>query len=195
MGKIILIMGPSNSGKDTIYKLIKEKLNIPLEEIILYTTRPMRKNEQNAREYYFVNEEEMNNMLNNNLIIERRCYDTVHGKWYYFTSKKEFNLEKYNYIGLNTLVGLDQYLKYFKKENIISLYIEVEKGERLQRAINREKKLENADYEEMCRRFLADSIDFSEEELSKRPITAIIDNNGSLENTMKQVEKILQKTL
>lgn len=40
--KIIYFMGKSASGKDTIYRKVKEKLNPSPKEIILYTTRPIR---------------------------------------------------------------------------------------------------------------------------------------------------------
>ena len=46
---------------------------------------------------------------------------------------------------------------------MLPIYIEVDDGIRLQRAIKREQKQEVPHYEEMCRRFLADSVDFSEE--------------------------------
>ena len=76
-------------------------------------------------------------------------------------------------------------------ENIISLLIKVDDGIRLQRALDREKMEESPKYQELCRRFLADSIDFSEENINKRPITSII-NNNSLDNTMEEVEKVLK---
>ena len=54
---------------------------------------------------------------------------------------------------------------------------------------------ENPKYQELCRRFLADSLDFSEENINKRPITSIINNNSSLDNTMEEVEKVLKLNL
>ena len=39
----------------------------------------------------------------------------------------------------------------------------VEDGERLSRALNRERMQESPKYEELCRRFLSDAKDFSEE--------------------------------
>ena len=125
-------------------------------------------------------------------IIEKRKYDTVYGPWYYFTPTTNIDLENNNYIGSNTFEGLDQFVKFYGVENIISLLIKVDDGTRLQRALDREKKEENPKYQELCRRFLADSIDFSEENISKRHITSIIDNNSSLDNTLEKVEKVLK---
>ena len=125
-------------------------------------------------------------------IIEKRKYDTVYGPWYYFTPTTNIDLENNNYIGSNTFEGLDQFVKFYGVENIISLLIKVDDGTRLQRALDREKKEKNPKYQELCRRFLADSIDFSEENISKRHITSIIDNNSSLDNTLEKVEKVLK---
>lgn len=44
MGKICYIMGKSSSGKDTIFKKLKEILP-QFRTIILYTTRPIRAGE------------------------------------------------------------------------------------------------------------------------------------------------------
>ena len=50
---------------------------------------------------------------------------------------------------------------YFGTEAIWPVYIELDDGVRLQRALDRELRQEKPKYEEMCRRFLADSADFS----------------------------------
>ena len=91
--------------------------------------------------------------------------------------------------------GLDQFVKFYGIENIISILIKVDDGIRLQRALDREKREKTPKYQELCRRFLADSVDFSEENISKRPITSIIYNNSSLDNTMQEVEKVLKLNL
>ena len=65
----------------------------------------------------------------------------------------------------------------------------------MQRALDRERREENPKYQELCRRFLADSTDFSEENINKRHITSIINNGSNLDNTMKEVEKVLKLNL
>ena len=52
MGKIFYLMGKSASGKDTIYKKVKEQLP-ELKTIVIYTTRPIREGEQDGVEYFF----------------------------------------------------------------------------------------------------------------------------------------------
>ena len=195
MGKIILFMGPSSSGKDTIKRRLIKENKFALKEMIMSTTRPMRTGEVEGREYYFKTVDEMLELEKNGKIIEKRTYETAYGPWYYFTTSSSIDLDNYNYVGSNTLEGLDQFVKFYGIENIISLLIKVDDGIRLQRALDREKMEENPKYQELCRRFLADSIDFSEENINKRPITSIINNNSSLDNTMEEVEKVLKLNL
>ncbi len=195
MGKIILFMGASSSGKNVIKRRLIKENKFALKEMIMSTTRPMRTGEVEGRDYYFKTEEEMLELEEQGKIIEKRKYDTVYGPWYYFTTSSNIDLENYNYIGDNTLGGLDKFVKFYGIENIISLLIKVDDGIRLQRALDREKREENPKYQELCRRFLSDSLDFSEENINKRPITSIINNNSSLDNTMEEVEKVLKLNL
>ena len=195
MGKIILFMGPSSSGKDTIKRRLIKENKFAFKEMIMSTTRPKRTHEVEGREYYFKTVEEMLDLEKQGKIIEKRKYDTVYGPWHYFTTSSSIDLDNYNYVGSNTLEGLDQFVKFYGIENIISLLVTIDDGLRLQRALDREKKEENPKYQELCRRFLADSIDFSEENINKRPITSIINNNSSLDNTMEEVEKVLKLNL
>ena len=44
MGKIFYVMGKSASGKDTIYKELRERIP-ELKTVVLYTTRPIRDGE------------------------------------------------------------------------------------------------------------------------------------------------------
>ena len=54
MGKLFCLMGKSASGKDAIFRYLKENKALELKEIVPYTTRPMRKGEENGVGYYFV---------------------------------------------------------------------------------------------------------------------------------------------
>ena len=53
MGKIVLLMGKSTTGKDTIYKNLLKDEAMGLKKVVLYTTRPMRKGEENGIQYFF----------------------------------------------------------------------------------------------------------------------------------------------
>ena len=192
MGKIVLFIGSSSSGKDTIKRRLIKENKFALKEMIMSTTRPKRTGEVEGREYYFKTIDEMLTLEREGKIIEKRTYETIYGPWHYFTPSSSIDLESYNYVGSNTLEGLDQFIKFYGDKNIISLLIKVDDGIRLQRALDREKKEVNPKYQELCRRFLSDSLDFSEENINKRPITSIIYNNSSLDNTLEEVEKVLK---
>ena len=53
MGHIFYVMGKSASGKDTIYKILRERLP-QIRTVVPYTTRPIRAGERDGVEYYFV---------------------------------------------------------------------------------------------------------------------------------------------
>ena len=70
--------------------------------------------------------------------------------------------------------------EYYGEKNVVPLYIEVEDAERLRRAIRREEERKIPDYKELCRRFLADSEDYSEENLIKHGIVKrILNHDGT----------------
>lgn len=176
MGKIFYIMGKSSSGKDTIFKEIKELLP-SLKMIVLYTTRPIREGETEGREYHFTDENQLAKLKKQEKVIECRTYDTIHGPWSYFTvDDGQIDLEKENYLVIGTLESYEKMRTYFQQDNVIPIYIEVEDGERLQRALNREKEQKDPKYAELCRRFLADTEDFKEENLTRLGINKRFSN-------------------
>lgn len=191
MGKIFCFMGKSSTGKDTIYKKIHEDLP-DIKEIVLYTTRPIRDGEIDGITYNYVNEKTFNQMFNNNEVIEYRKYNTVHGPWIYYTSSNNIDLDNNNYMIINTLAGYN-ILKEFYGDSIIPIYIEVEDGIRLERALKREQKETNPKYAELCRRFLADQEDFSNDKLLESEIDKRYINNDLYTCTKEIKIDILNK--
>lgn len=170
MGKIFYIMGKSSSGKDTIYKKLSERMP-ELQRIVPYTTRPIRDGEQEGVEYHFVGEDRLREMQEAGRVIEVRAYNTKCGVWTYFTADDgQIDLEKKDYLVIGTLESFQALKKYFGEGKIVPIYIEVDDGVRLSRALEREQREKEPRYEEMCRRFLADSADFSEENLRRAGI-------------------------
>ena len=167
MGKIFCLMGKSSSGKDTIYKELMGNEELGLKRMVPYTTRPIRVGETEGVEYHFTDEAGYQELLEEGRIIEARAYDTVHGVWRYFTVKEDsLDLSKDNYCLIGTLEVYTKIRDYFGPEKVLPLLVEVDDGERLERAVQRERRQSNPKYEELCRRFLADSKDFSPETLS-----------------------------
>lgn len=150
---------------------------LQLKRIVPYTTRPIRAEEQEGVEYYFTTIEMLEHLQRENKIIECRSYDTVYGVWYYFMAKdSQIDLVKYDYLVIGTLESYIKIKEYFGKDKVSPIYIDLEDGERLSRALEREKKQINPKYEEMCRRFIADAKDFSQDNLENAGITKKFDN-------------------
>lgn len=171
MGKIYCVMGKSSSGKDTVYKKLKEQYK-EFRLIVPYTTRPIREGEKDGVEYYFVDPEQFRAMKEDGKVIESRSYNTKCGIWTYFTADDgQIDLSAADYLLIGTLVSYQALREYFGEEAIVPVYLEVEDGLRLARALERERRQDEPKYAEMCRRFLADEEDFSEENLIKSGIT------------------------
>lgn len=190
MGKIYYIMGKSSSGKDTLYKEVLKALP-ELKTLVLYTTRPIREREQEGVEYHFVTDEELERFEKAGKIIEERTYDTVYGAWKYATIEDgQINLAAYDYLVIGTLESYAGMKKCYGAENLVPIYIEVEDGERLSRALSRERQQEQPKYEEMCRRFLADQKDFSEENLKEAGIVRRYYNDDKVQCLEKIIGEI-----
>ena len=193
MKKIFVFMGKSSSGKDTLFKeLLKSSTELDIVPYILYTTRPMRENEENGKDYFFTSNESFDNLISEGKMIEYRAYNTVHGVWKYGTvSDNQFNTNK-NIAIILTLEGYNSLVdsKVISNEDIIPIYIEVEDGERLTRALAREKQQKQPKYKELCRRFIADSEDFSEENLQSSKINVRFENNN-LEDCLSKIKEYI----
>ncbi len=190
MNRIFYIMGKSSSGKDTIYKRIMNEME--LIPIVLYTTRPMRENEVQGREYHFVDRNCFENMKSAGEVIEERIYNTIHGEWIYFTSRDSISSEKGDCIGIGTLESYVK-LKECFGDSVVPIYIEVEDGIRLARAVERERLQTSPKYAELCRRFLADCEDFSEEKLVAAGIAKRFSNDSDIEECINKI-KLEMKT-
>lgn len=167
MGQIYCILGKSAAGKDRMYRCLKEDSSLGLRGITPYTTRPRRKEETDGEEYHFIDEAQLEAFCREGKVIEVRTYQTVHGPWSYATvDDGEIHPEKQDYLVVGVLDSFLSLRDFFGADRVIPLYLEVEDGERLSRALLREKAQVEPHYEEMCRRFLADSEDFSEEKLA-----------------------------
>ena len=190
MGKIYYIMGKSSSGKDTLFRKIKQELPM-LQTVTLYTTRPKREGEREGVEYHFVTDEQMHIFERQGKVVELRTYNTVHGAWKYATIEDgQINLAAYDYLVIGTLESYAGMKKCYGAENLVPIYIEVEDGERLSRALSRERQQEQPKYEEMCRRFLADQKDFSEENLEEAGIARRYYNDDKVQCLEKIIGEI-----
>ena len=179
MGKIFYIMGKSAVGKDRIYSVLRRDKELNLKNILLYTTRPIRKGERDGMDYYFINEEQIQMFQKEEQIIEMRSYQTVHGIWRYLTvNDGQFQLEQQSCIMIGTLESYEKMKQYFGSSLLVPIYVKVDDGIRLERALKREREQENPKYSELCRRYLADEKDFSQEKLKASGISNFFENNN-----------------
>ncbi len=193
---IFYLMGKSASGKNTIYDALLKDEKLNFGELIPYTTRPARESEQDGVAYHFTDEEGYRALAEAGKVIEMREYQTVLGPWLYFTvdegSPETWSRDR---LAIGTP---DSYLKlkeYYGEEYVIPVYIEMDDGLRLERALERERKPGNRQYAEMCRRFLSDEKDFSEEKLKKAGIVLRFSNDGSREECLEKIRAYIYSVL
>ena len=193
MGHIYCIMGKSSSGKDTIFKLLLSRKDLKLNRIVSYTTRPIRSGENNGDDYNFVSLEKKDELVESGKVIEIRKYDTVHGPWFYFTVDDEsINLDSKDYLIIGTVESYVKIRDYYGADKVLPIYIEVDDGIRLSRALERERGQAHPKYEEMCRRFLADQQDFSKENLERAEISNVFNNDENSTITCDRIASFIK---
>ena len=126
---IIIFSGPSGVGKSTIInELIKEQ---ELYFSISHTTREKRHNEIEGVDYYFVTNDEFNNLINNEYFIEYEKYGTD----FYGTGKDQL-------INNDLITVLDVEVNGATKllednSDFIGIFIDIENSELIKRLENR----------------------------------------------------------
>lgn len=196
MGKIFCLMGKSSSGKDTIFKQLIEDKDLQLSPVISYTTRPIRHNESHGVEYYFIDERTLTQYTETGKLIEKRDYHTTNGKWSYCTvDDGQIDLQKpVSYLLIVTLEAYRNLRSYFGEDSIVPFYIAVDDGVRLERALRRERRQVKPNYDELCRRFLADSADFAVGKLAECGIMKQYEN-AKLYECMKNIKTDILNTV
>ena len=193
MNRIFFLMGKSASGKDAVYRNLLADESLRLRKVVIYTTRPMRKGEEEGKQYRFVDEEAYQRFKSEGKLIEDRAYDTKLGIWRYFTADDgQIDLEKASYLIIVTPEALPKIRAYFGEDAVRPVYIESDDGLRLERALKRERRQEQPRYDEMCRRFLADQEDFADEKLTAAGVTKRFSNNDTLEECLKNVSTYIR---
>lgn len=77
-GRLLIVSGPSGSGKDTILKKVFERMP-EIKFSISSITRPMREGEVEGEKYNFVSREYFEEMIKNDALLE---YNTYVGNYY-----------------------------------------------------------------------------------------------------------------
>lgn len=190
MGRIFYLMGKSASGKDTLFKKVLEE-NPDLKTVVLYTTRPMREGERDGVEYHFCSSRQLREFEQQGKLIEIRTYQTVLGPWSYATvDDGQIDLNRSSYLVIGTLESYGKMREYFGSDVMVPLYVHVDDGVRLMRAIAREQEQKEPNYAEICRRYLADDADFSKENLEQWGIQRYF-YNDCLEECLREINQVI----
>ena len=193
MGRIYYLLGKSATGKDTLYKEILKR-RPKLRTVTMYTTRPIREGETDGVEYFFTGREELERQLASGKVIESRTYQTIAGPWTYYTvDDGQFNVaDDESCLMIGTLESYVKMCTYFEAGKMVPVYIEVPDGIRLLRAVKREENQKKPNYREVCRRYLADEKDFSEENLERLGVTKRYQNTD-MEICVEEILRDLDK--
>ena len=193
MGRIYYLLGKSATGKDTLFKEILKR-RPKLRTVTMYTTRPIREGETDGVEYFFTDREELERQLASGKVIESRTYQTIAGPWTYYTvDDGQFDVaDDESCLMIGTLESYEKMCAYFEVGKMVPVYIDVPDGIRLLRAVKREENQKKPNYREVCRRYLADEKDFSEENLERLGITKRYQNTD-MEMCLEEILRDLDK--
>ncbi len=98
-GKMIILSSPSGAGKTTLVKKISKEKNYKIS--ISHTTRESRPNETNGVDYFFISQQDFQNLIDKNAFLE---YANVFKNLYGSTKDQVFkNLNN----GYNVLFDID----------------------------------------------------------------------------------------
>lgn len=160
--KLYCIVGKSASGKDTVFKHLLDFVPT-LRPYISYTTRAKREGEVEGKQYHFVTKEFLQRADEDDNVIEARYYNTKNnGKVWYATLKDQVYLDESDYLMVITPSAVEAVQKAYGKNNVVIIYIQADDRDRLLRSLSRQKNASKDDCLEICRRFLADEIDFGD---------------------------------
>ena len=131
---MIVLSGASASGKTEAAKMLMAKYGI--KKAITTTTRPMRINEQNGRDYFFVSKEEFEKLIKEDRFIEHTIYN---GNYYGSTKDQIAN----NRSVVIDLEGLKSYSR-LNDPRIVTFYLSTSEEIRYKRMLERGDKKEDA---------------------------------------------------
>lgn len=177
---IVILCGKSCVGKDSIIKKLTG-----YNRLISYTSRPMRNNEVNGVDYWFISKEEIERLRDDNKILDYREYKVSNGEiWGYGHCIREYDEEEV-YVGVGDLEGCKRFKEVYK-DNVYIIYIDCDKESRLERA-----KLRGDDLKEVERRFFQDDIDFDNKKLYNI-VDYSVENTKDLDTVVNEIVKYIE---
>lgn len=166
---MLILVGPSASGKTEVTKILINKYN--LKKLVTYTTRQMRVNEVNGKDYHFISVDSFKEKIKNNFFLE---YVEYNGN-YYGTAYDDLSSDK---VVILEPAGVKTYKK--KASDIVKIcYLKTSIEYRLKRMLERKD-----DPKEIEKRIQNDDLIFNEE--LEQLADWVIDSNDILLDDMTE---------
>lgn len=182
---LIIVVGKSASGKDTLVNKVCEDLGV--KKIIQVTTRPPRKNEIDGRDYKFITNEQFNLFNTNSKILASSSYDVAGGDvWKYGFLKQDIDNTDVG-ICITNPKNIEELMNIYEDKCVIFL-IDADIFTRLKRSFNRDN-LDKQTIDEILRRLEADEQDFKDLD---NTYLSINNNENSYEDFKKYINIILE---
>ena len=176
---MIVLSGASASGKTEAAKMLMVKYGIM--KAITTTTRSMRLNEENGRDYFFVSLEEFQKMIDEDRFVEHTLYNGN----YYGSTKDQIADNRSVVIDLE---GLKSY-SALHNDRIVTFYLKTSEDVRFKRMLERGDKEEDAH-----RRIATDRILFAEDQIPKVDFR-IDSENKTIEQVADEIYRLYWKKL
>lgn len=187
-GKLVLIVGPSGSGKGTIIKNLIDR-HPDWVFPVSCTTRAPRPGEVDGQVYRFISEKEFKRGISEGKFLE---YAIVHEKGYYGTSKDEI----LDGIAAGKVVvrevdiqGFHSIKKAMPADELLTIFIEAKDLEELQKRIAERGKLPD---DEVARRMESARKEISQAEQCD---FRILNEYGKIEEAVDNVDDLILKNL
>ena len=178
MGRLILLVGKTSSGKDTIARYIKDAYGI--SQVISYTTRPKRPSETYGVEHFFVSKDEMQKILTTQDIL---AYTKFNDTEYCATAQQ---LEGSDRVYIIDPHGIEELQK--KCLDMITIYVDLDEHTILDRATKRGDILDTVKTRLRNEREQFDNFK------AKKSYDFLVNTDCSLELVFSKVDSILNKS-
>lgn len=178
---LIILSGVSGSGKNTVIEELKKRKDFKVFRSAV--TRKPRPNEKKSDIYLFMSKDKFEEKLNQGLLFE---HELVHGEYRGILKDELEKVKKdknHDYIRDIDVKGNQKLRKYFAKDEILSIFLEVD-DEELKRRLH-----ERGENEESIKLRLSRA-PFEREH--KKDYDIVIDNDN-LNNTVDTILKAIER--